>query len=478
MSFSTLNFFQMKARQRPYLTMRKFKRATAVLVCIWVTLAVRFLSTNIPQIVTSGKRSADRKKAGGFHGFNPSGNKTDVFHTLLFQRTRPPFSVVVGSRAGHTALQNSTRSHIKQTKPVKQTFVIKEITNLTADNKGDNVRVVKKKLVISEGTAFRPPDTDVSKLKLEKINVVHMKKEAAEKRYYTIKTIKVNPIDHELVITGGQICDAASPYLLIMVPSVPSHFAVRDVIRNTYGSFARNSGTVHIKTNSTLNETVKIMFLVGKDGNINTDNLLKNESRIHGDIVQADFRDSYFNLTRKMLVALKWAAMYCNEIDFFLKADEDVFVNVPTLVSRLKRDHHGIQGAIYGHINKRSSVKRTGKWAVGWREFPLLFYPTYASGNSYVISGNIIPRMFMVSEYFPYMPIEDAFITGILARVVEARHVDVRGFTYWEDGVPNPCSFVRDSRISATKVDEALMKKLWQALQDFDKNCRYNINAF
>lgn len=452
--FALLIVSQMKIRQRPFVTMRRFIRATTVLVCVWLTSVAMFWRLIMPKSVTTGP------------GLVP-GQMDFVLSSLQQKDVQKNLTVTVTTRA---------------VKPEKDVLVLKVAKNFTGEEhvleSSDNARVKKKKIFFAIDTPFRPPDTDLERVQNEKVSVIHMKREAAEKRYYTLGTTKVNPISHELIISGGQICDAKSPFLLIMIPSIPAHYSVRNVIRNTYGSFSRDRSTFHKNTNYSLNETVKIMFLVGRDGRENSDTLIRNESRTHGDIVQADFKESYHNLTRKMLIALRWTAMYCSEIDFFLKADEDVFVNVPLLVRTLKRKPYSIKGAIYGHINKRSSVKRTGKWEVGWKEFPLLFYPTYASGNSYVISGNIVPRMFMVSEYYPYMPIEDAFVTGILARVVEANHVNVQGFTYWEDVEPDPCGFVRNKRISATKVTEELMQKLWKASQEFDKYCRYNLNPF
>ncbi|NXX72580.1 B3GT4 galactosyltransferase, partial [Spizella passerina] len=59
------------------------------------------------------------------------------------------------------------------------------------------------------------------------------------------------------------------------------------------------------------------------------------ESRQHGDILQGDFADSYANLTRKTLLLLRWARACCAAAPFLLKADDDVFVNVPAVATYL-----------------------------------------------------------------------------------------------------------------------------------------------
>ncbi|NXR67146.1 B3G5B glucosaminyltransferase, partial [Rhadina sibilatrix] len=59
------------------------------------------------------------------------------------------------------------------------------------------------------------------------------------------------------------------------------------------------------------------------------------ESRQHGDILQGDFGDTYANLTLKTLLLLRWARACCGGAPFLLKADDDVFVNVPAVATYL-----------------------------------------------------------------------------------------------------------------------------------------------
>ena len=68
---------------------------------------------------------------------------------------------------------------------------------------------------------------------------------------------------------------------------------------------------------------------------------MQDEYRAYGDIVLADFVDTYSNLTLKTLSMLKWINTYCDDADYFLKADDDVFVNIPLLVHELRNltDH-------------------------------------------------------------------------------------------------------------------------------------------
>ena len=60
------------------------------------------------------------------------------------------------------------------------------------------------------------------------------------------------------------------------------------------------------------------------------------ESRTYGDILQEDFVDSYMNLTLKSVMGLKWASTYCSQTQYLLKTDDDIFVNVPVLLTYLQ----------------------------------------------------------------------------------------------------------------------------------------------
>lgn len=304
------------------------------------------------------------------------------------------------------------------------------------------------------------------------------KHQSVKREYLKPREDKVNAVDYEFILEGdGNVCKPPQPYLLIVIPSVPGHFSQREVIRKTYGSFADNS---LYQTNERLknNATVRIIFVLGNAKSRTESVFIENENRVYGDILQANFTDSYYNLTVKMLLALKWISQHCNDIQYMLKVDEDVFLNVPFLVRFLQVQHVYRNGQVFGHIHKDKEVLRKGRWAVSYSEFPLTHYPNYAAGNSYVISGNIIPRMFAYSEYLPYLSIEDAFITGCLGELVGAKKEDVYGFTWWEEYPPHVCEFYEHNFITANRMDVSLHYKFWAAYRHYDLLCNTYRDTF
>ena len=289
--------------------------------------------------------------------------------------------------------------------------------------------------------------------------------------YYKLRDVKTDHCDFSFLINGALICEASVPFLLIIVPSVPDHHTRRDTIRETWGQFANNiSFSEQLGPNK-----VKLVFLLGRWTDNETRYAISKENRLHGDLIVGNFEDSYKNLTRKILFGLKWMSVYCAVADYILKVDEDIFVNIPKLVEVLTRTPCKTNACIYGQLYSGGPVLRKEKWAVSVEEFPMSRYPPYMSGNSYVISGLTAPKLLNVSQYLPYHPIEDAFITGILPKVIKISQINIAGFTAWKESSPDPCAFFARNKISGNKVNTSLMMKLWWTQNNIQLAC---VNKF
>ena len=62
---------------------------------------------------------------------------------------------------------------------------------------------------------------------------------------------------------------------------------------------------------------------------------IEKEAILHKDILQFDFLDGYYNLAPKYAAFFNWINNYCVGVDFVLKIDDDVYVNVRNLASTL-----------------------------------------------------------------------------------------------------------------------------------------------
>lgn len=118
--------------------------------------------------------------------------------------------------------------------------------------------------------------------------------------------------------------------LAVVVISAPDHFSKRYVIRNTWRR--------HLAENFTVNatEVVGVAFVVGLPKSESAQQKIKRESERHRDILQVEMRDTYYNLTLKLAGLINWLQNKCSKVDYILKVDDDIYVNVRNLFAVIK----------------------------------------------------------------------------------------------------------------------------------------------
>ncbi|GFS01014.1 beta-1,3-galactosyltransferase 1-like [Elysia marginata] len=239
----------------------------------------------------------------------------------------------------------------------------------------------------------------------------------------------------------------------VIIPSTPDDVKTRDVIRETWGSVALGLRW----PGKPLSLTVRITFVLGV-----TDKNNRNvEDVLHDDILQFDVAETYRNLTRKILLSLQWVLSSCKDVQYVVKVDQDTFANLPLLLSFLK--HHGEGNSIYGYIYPGGSVNRgTTGWGVSKELYPLDQFPVYASGTAYVMSKSAVETLIEMSPHFLSIPIEDAFITGVLATAGSVDRVHVDGFTHWSDSKIRPCAFINDDQFFGSNMAQSDLITTWQ----------------
>ena len=169
-------------------------------------------------------------------------------------------------------------------------------------------------------------------------------------------SVMTQPDKVTTVINSPSTCgsNASTPLLLVMVHSALASFGARENIRESWATNAEETNT-------------KIVFLLGQSENLreDVDQQLMNEVEMFGDIVQEKFIDSWTNLTIKSLMMLKWFDQNCNldpqqdQIKYFMKVDEDVFINLPQLIRTL-REYNGTS-LLMGQLRCDSNPKKIGK---------------------------------------------------------------------------------------------------------------------
>ncbi|XP_013414848.1 UDP-GalNAc:beta-1,3-N-acetylgalactosaminyltransferase 1-like [Lingula anatina] len=211
----------------------------------------------------------------------------------------------------------------------------------------------------------------------------------------------VNRFDHKLLISPSGKC-RGQVKLLITVLSVYGNVNRRRAIRQSWGNLAKRPD-------------VRLVFIFGQQTTESFNNYLMEESITFGDIIQYDFKDSYRNLTLKSLSILRWARENCPNAQFILKVDDDITIVTSRLYAILRNLEP--KGIIYGTYNNAFLVVRKGKWNISYSDYPFSFFPAYVAGGAYVLSSDVAETLLNAARHVPLLPVEDVFITGILAHI-------------------------------------------------------------
>lgn len=260
----------------------------------------------------------------------------------------------------------------------------------------------------------------------------------------------INPED--LCVRGSKIKSKLS--LVILVCTAVPDIKQREAIRNTWGSVASaNNNTDYIR----------LAFLLGSTQNGTLQKQIEQEAANYFDIIQQDFIDSYQNLTLKSVMLLKWVSQYCPNVQYVLKTDDDMYVNVPNLVNTLARLPVKTN-VIYGVLFRKAKPNRnpSAKWFVPKDQFDGDMFPDYLSGTAYAMSRDVTPKLLEQTATVPFLVMEDVFITGLCASQCHVKRYNVRGFAHWKRPATG-CAF--KNVITGHHVTTKHMYKVWNELQ-------------
>lgn len=267
------------------------------------------------------------------------------------------------------------------------------------------------------------------------------------------------------ISTSHTTCSNGEVFLLIMVPSAVSNFEQRNAIRSTWGNL------------SSTNPTVMLKFVLGKSKRSLHQNLAGVENSIYNDILFTDISETYENLFKKSIALLRWASTNCQGLRYLLKIDDDMFLNLPRLLDELKTQ---------SKLNSISGCKVSGaspfrfplsKWRISRTEYEKDYYPDYIAGTAYLISGDIISKLYSATESIPYFIFEDVYITGLCREHIGAVALENKGFSCgYRDR--SPCGQNFRYRITGHHYTPAEIQRLWRELQDRWSVCQRRDNYF
>ncbi|KHJ91559.1 N-acetyllactosaminide 3-alpha-galactosyltransferase [Oesophagostomum dentatum] len=142
--------------------------------------------------------------------------------------------------------------------------------------------------------------------------------------------------------------------ILILVLSKISNSKERNIWRRLYGS-SRNKQKFGYTT----------IFSTGTSSESDLTNQLITEAEKYGDILQADFDDSYRTLTLKMMSAIRYISIAAREVKAVLKVDDDISWRIRNVTEYINSEVNAKSATFhcYRHESGRSPPrKESRKW--------------------------------------------------------------------------------------------------------------------
>lgn len=288
--------------------------------------------------------------------------------------------------------------------------------------------------------------------------------------------------DYPVVIEPHDACGAGTKgddddLLLLAIKTTVMNLRNRQTIRNTWGRVGwvdgqrRHSGGY-----------VRRVFLLGtaddQEYDMDTSTLLQMEGRQFGDILQWDFKDTFFNLTLKDVLFWEWFSRRCQRTRFVFKGDDDIFLNTPALVDYLQQlGGPGTPGApmrsfMVGDVIGAAQPNRVNdsKYFVP-EAFYRGVYPPYAGGGGVVYSGLLTKHLHGVSKRVHLYPIDDVYVGMCLLRLnaYPSHHRAFLTFDFPKDEEMELCAYHRI--ILVHKRTPKRVAQLWKQLKERQPLC-------
>ncbi|NWS78967.1 B3GN6 acetylglucosaminyltransferase, partial [Crotophaga sulcirostris] len=264
-------------------------------------------------------------------------------------------------------------------------------------------------------------------------------------------------------------------FLLLAIKSSPANYERREVIRKTWGRERTFNGAL-----------IRRVFLVGVSSTPrnakNLNQLLRLEQREHGDVLQWDFKDTFFNLTLKQVLFHAWLEEHCAGVRFIFNGDDDVFVNTENVIAfamgtQGTQEEHLMVGNLF--INNPPVQIQSSKYFVPQHLLPFKRYPPYCGGGGMLMSGFTARVIAREAKNIKLFPIDDVYLGMCLQRAgLQPRsHTGIRtmGMGILANTDPfDPCAY-RELLLVHRLVPYEMML-MWEAIHEPQLLCSKTIS--
>ena len=206
-------------------------------------------------------------------------------------------------------------------------------------------------------------------------------------------TSLINP-QNKCKINNGRTTEI---FYLLLIKSKLDNFEMRDAIRDTWAQ----EGVAQYPE-------VRRVFLLGYR-DMSLQRQIVHESLLHGDIVQQDFTDKYFNNTLKTRMAYEWATNFCKNAKYLVFVDDDFYLAPWNLVPALKNiSEDKVYGA--GLMHTAPIRHYYNKWYATLQEYKFSHFPPYPSGGVYFMTSKTARKITLAIPYVQFIKYDDVYV--------------------------------------------------------------------
>ncbi|XP_017291018.1 N-acetyllactosaminide beta-1,3-N-acetylglucosaminyltransferase 3 [Kryptolebias marmoratus] len=270
----------------------------------------------------------------------------------------------------------------------------------------------------------------------------------------------------------GGVDGSADVFLLLVIKTSAMNYDRREVLRKTWAKERKHNGV-----------WIRRLFIAGTMGSgfeeERLNQLLEIEHRKHNDILQWDFKDSFYNLTLKQILFLEWMERNCPNARFLMNGDDDVLANTDNMVVYLQSLHknNGSKHLFTGHLIQYVGPIRNphSKYYVPVQVHESNSYPPYCGGGGFILSGYTALVIYNMSHSIPLIPIDDVYMGMCLAKagLRPTFHFGVRtaGLHIPSKSIDSydPCYY--KDMLLVHRFLSGNLYLMWQRLHDPNLNC-------
>ncbi|CAN7976508.1 unnamed protein product, partial [Ixodes persulcatus] len=231
---------------------------------------------------------------------------------------------------------------------------------------------------------------------------------------YPVENISYLPVASSVAST----CRDNLNYLFF-VHTAPDHFTHRDILRKFIGD-----ATLMSRYNWS------IVFFLGLARDAKTMDMVLEEATHNGDIVIFPYMDTYRNLTYKYVYGMKWTMDNCPSAKYIVKMDDDIVLNLYKLLRYIDQRTESEKPAFHCCVWNGMPVLRhtMSPWYLSEKLYPPNVFPTYCSGSTVIFRSSILRPLYNASFELPFLSVDDALVTGEMARIAGVGHVSLNRY--------------------------------------------------